>query len=358
MSIIHKVFKNLINGAKAIRISSICFLLTVICALLYAGWVEADRMFNAQTILLEKIKKEHGFRLNLEKTDSSENGVLKIGKSDISLGVHGSGVLEGIQVEDQKVTIKKGTLLVFEDNPWQWVYGLCGKGQNVQITIENLVVKTAIGKMYSLGNFAIHTSGPEGIKGSCDKFTLEQTGDTKYVVEGDLFAFIPAFEKLSTAVFMKVSLPKITREINGVGYCSLEITAIQSLLFEVTRPILLNSNWSDKSLGGYSIFDNKIIELKSNPESLDLKTSGKGEGFVWNGKINANEEEYQVYVDGEITLASLLKSGSFSDHYQVPEHWQSKLNGLYEFKRKTKSGKLEVRAISENRSLELFEVAR
>ncbi len=342
----------------AIRISSICFLLTVICTLLYAGWVEADRMFNARTILLEQVKKDHGFRLNLERTDSSENGVLKIEKSDISLGVHGSGMLEGIQVENQKVTIKKGTLFVFEDNPWQWVYGLSGNGQNARVTIDNLVIKTALGKEYSLGNFVIHANGTEGLKGSCDKFTLEQTGDTKYVVEGDLFAFIPAFEKLSTADFMKVSLPRTAREINGVGYCLLEITAIQSLLFEVTRPMLLNSNWRDKSLGGYSIFENKIIELQLSSESLELKTSGKGEGFVWNGKINANEEEYQVYVDGEITLASLLKSGAFSDLYQVPEHWQSKLNGLYEFKRKSKSGRLEVRAISENRSLELFEVTK
>jgi hypothetical protein len=324
--------------------------------LLYAGWVEADRVFNARTILLQQVKKDHGLRLTMESSDTLENGVLLIDKSEVSLGIHGSGLLEGIRIENQKVVIKSGKFMVFDDNPWQWVYGLCGKGQKVQVVIENLVVKSATGKMNSLGKFEIQSNGIQGLKGYCNSFTTEQISDSVYVAEGDLFAFIPSFEKLHSVGFAKVAMPKAAREINGVGYSSFEITAFQSLLFRVSRPAECNSNWREKSAKGFSVFDNIILEFDLTPDSSEITASGKSEGFVWSGKINTYSEEYQVYVEGDVTLASLLQFGAFSDHYLVPDPWQNKLTGLYELKRNISNGNLEVMAISENRSVVLYEV--
>lgn len=346
------------KGALAIRTSSVCFLLTFICTLLYAGWMGADRMFNARTILAEEVKKTHGVRLSLEGAEFLENGILQIEKSEVSLGKHGSGFLEGIRVENQKIEINNGVLYVFEDNPWQWVYGFCGQGQKAQVLIKNLVVKTASGKVYSLGRFDIQTSSSHTVKGSCEAFIVEQTSDDSYVVEGDLGAYIPIFDKLIASAFLKISLPKVMREMNGSGHCVMELTALQSLLFGSMRPILLSVNWRNKSLEGYASFENTAIELQLTHEKLELKTFGNGEGFIWNGKTSSDKEEYQVYVEGDVTLSSLLKSGAFFDRFQVPDLWQSKLNGLYEFKREIKSKKLEIKAISENRTLDLFEVAK
>ena len=323
-------------------------------SVLYAGWVEADRFFNARTILLNQIQKDHGIRLKIENPVVVSKGVLRVDKSEVSLGVHGSGVLEKIVLENHNLLIASAQLQVFEDNPTQWVYGLCGDGSNVQITIEQLTVKTAIGKTYSLGKFIISSTPDQGLKGVCDSFTVSQYNDQKYLAEGDLASLLPAFENRLLSSFVKFTVGKNSREVNGIGAVNGEINSLDSLLFQIHRPLAINFTWRGKSARGFAQIDGLDVEILLAPEQVSLKFFGKGKGFDWQGQINDQEESYQIVGDGEITIQEILKAGSFSEKYKLPESWSQKIKGVCELKRDRKNGRLEftIPSISKREILE------
>lgn len=343
-------------GVLVIRISSVIFLFTVIGSLLYVGWVEADRFFNARTIVLNQLQRDQGIRLKIENGDHLDNGILVIERSEVSLGSHGSGVFNGVLVENHKLMIQNANLQVFDENPWQWVYGLCGAGIKVQIQIDNLTIKTALGKSYALGKFEIQSSYHQGLKGVCAGFTVEQINDNSYVAEGNLLAYIPSFEKGLSVDFIKYAKTKNCREINGLGQVSLEISSVNSLLFRLPRPLSFDCLWRGKSATGMLQAEGLNLELLLTPELTELKISGKGAGFDWQGKINSLEEEYHLFIDGDVNLSAILKTGFYFDKYKIPEDWQLKLSGIVEIKRSFKNGQLQVGDDSGNRRLILEEV--
>lgn len=323
-------------------------------SVLYAGWVEADRFFNVRTILLNQVQKDHGIRLKIESPVVVTKGILRVDKSEISLGVHGSGVLEKIVLENHSLLIASAQLQVFEDNPTQWVFGLCGAGLNVQITIEELTVKTASGKTYNLGKFVINRMDDQGLKGVCEAFTVSQYNDQKYLAEGDLASLLPAFEHRLLSSFVKFNVSKNSQEVNGIGAVNGEIISLDSLLFQIHRPLAINFTWRGKSVRGFAQIDGLDVELLLAPEQVALKFFGKGKGFDWQGQINDQEESYQLVGDGEITMQEILKAGSFSEKYKLPESWSQKIKGVCELKRDRKNGRLEftIPSISKREILE------
>lgn len=335
-----------------IRISSICFLLTILCSLLYAGWVEADRFFNARTFILNQVQRDHGVRLKLEKTEVKGKSILIADKSEVALGSHGSGFLEGIRVENRKLFISRAQLQVFDDNPWLWVVGLCGEGTQVQVQIDQLNVKTSLGKTYVLGKFEISTSANYGIKGECELFTIEQWGEKSSQVSGNLTELLPAFEKGLSTDFIKFSPAKTCREINGIGLVNIEITEISSLVFQVKRPVTVAFTWNGKEAKGFLQKEGLDLEIKLTPEATTISGFGRGSGYEWYGQISSEGEQYQLFVEG-LTLSEILKSGFKSNKYKIPD--LGVLSGACELKRETKNNRLQLIEESKNKKITIDE---
>lgn len=234
--------------------------------------------------------------------------------------------------------------------------GLCGDGLQIQVYFENLSIKTALGKTYSLGKFEISSASKNGIKGVCDLFTVEEWGEKTCSVNGDLTSIHAAFEKGSAASFIKYTTSKNSREVNGLGAVTMETTAIDSLVFQIKRPVSYNCSWNGKVAKGFLQSEGLDLEIKLTPETVAINGFGKNKGFEWYGQINSEVEHYQLFVDG-ITLFEILKSGLYSDKYKIPENYLSPISGACEIKRDRKSGKLSVIIESENKRFALEEVS-
>lgn len=356
MDIIIRV-KNLIFEDLTIRITSVCFLLSVVCSLLYASWIEAGRFFNAQTMILNQVQKKHGVRLKINGTAVVEKGILVAEKGEVSLGSHGAGIWEDIRIENHQIFIKNAQFQVFDDNPWLWVSGLCVDGEQIQIKMEKLTVKTALGKTYSLGKFEIMSNGYNCIKGVCEKFSVEHWGESAYAVEGDLTALHAAFENSLIVDFIRFLPAKKCREVNGRGTVSAQITLINSLVFRISQPLTVEYSWQGKEVKGILQTEDFGLEMTLTPDLVSLNGQGKSKGFDWHGQINSTEEQYQLFIDRS-SLPEVFKNGSFSEKYSIPENWLKNINGICEIKRDVKRGRIQLIVEPEGKRLTLEEIVK
>ena len=314
--------------------------------------MEADRFFNARTFILNQVQRDHGVRLKLDKAEVKGKSLLLADKSEVALGTHGSGYLEGIRVENRRLIVSRAQFQVFDDNPWHWVVGLCGEGSQVQIQIDQLDVKTSLGKTYSLGKFEISSIVNSGIKGVCELFTIEQWSEKSCQVIGNLTVLLPAFEKGLSSDFIKFSPAKSCREINGTGMVNIEITEINSLVFQLKRPVTVACTWNGKEAKGFLQKEGLDLEIKFTPEATTLTGFGKGNGYEWYGQINAEGEQYQMFAEG-ISWSDILKAGFKSGKYKIPD--SEVLKGACELKRERKNNRLQLIEESTNKKISIDE---